>query len=640
MSNLNQGLKIPADLKIPGHRLLRELGRGGMASVYLALQESMDREVALKVMSPALGASDASFSERFIREAKIVAKLSHPHIIAVYDVGIAGPYHYFSMEYHTGGDLKARIHEGMMPKMALSITRQIASALAFAHSKGYVHRDVKPENVMFRHDGTALLTDFGIAKADDKANRMTATGAVIGTPHYMSPEQAQVFELDHRADIYSLGVMFYEMLMGAVPYTGSSALSIGIKHLKEPVPQFPPPLHVYQPLLEKLLAKNADERFQNGDEVIAAIDAMSSGTHAQTGISSSQTVIAGQGMASQATVMSTQVSGQQAKTQVSGQQAKTQITSIPVQSGGRRGLIIAAAVLVPAIVAGGYFFLRTTGTPVPAPTPTAAIPAAPADDGKANRLAVLLTEADMAALSGRYLEPYDQSAVHKYRQALDIDSKNARALSGLREITKRYLEQTEQAIDKKDYSQAESKLKLAEQVEPENPAISPIRKAMHEARAKAGAIVTTNKEPERKPVTKTVSPPKTVASIAPAPAPAPKPADPALEREQRLSNYISRINEMLAPGGLTSTRAGLAGELYAEAAKLSPSDARVKHAATQVADAYLKLATVRADNKDYSDADGLVRKGLELVPGHRLLTSLQKEIADRQKPKRQTFGGF
>jgi hypothetical protein len=638
MSNLNQDLKIPADLKIPGHRILRELGRGGMASVYLALQESMDREVALKVMSPALGASDASFSERFIREAKIVAKLSHPHIIAVYDVGIAGPYHYFSMEYHTGGDLKARIHDGMMPKMALSITRQVASALAFAHSKGYVHRDVKPENVMFRHDGTALLTDFGIAKADDKANRMTATGAVIGTPHYMSPEQAQGFELDHRADIYSLGVMFYEMLMGMVPYAGTSALSIGIKHLKEPVPQFPPPLHVYQPLLEKLLAKNADERFQSGEEVIAAIDAMSSGTFSQTGLSGAQTVIRGQGTALQATVMSTQVSGQQAKTQASGQHAKTQITGAPAQAASRRGLTMVAAVLVPTIVVGGYFFLRTSVTPVQAPATS--IPTSTVDDGKANKLALLLTEADMAALAGRYLDPYDQSAVHKYRQVLDIEPKNARALSGLREITKRYLEKTEQAIDKKDYSQAESMLKLAEQVEPENPAISPIRKAMHEARAKAGAIITTKKEPERKPETKTISPPKTVASIAPAPAPTPKPADPALEREQRLSSFISRINEMIAPAGLTSTRAGLAGELYAEAAKLSPNDARVKNAATQIADAYLKLATARADSKDYSDADGLVRKGLEFAPGHRLLTALQKDITDRQKPKRQTFGGF
>lgn len=533
MSKTNKDLNIPADLKIPGHRIIRELGRGGMASVYLAMQESMDREVALKVMSPALGATDPSFSERFVREAKIVAKLSHPNVIAVYDVGIAGPYHYFSMEYHTGGDLKGRIHEGMMPKMALSITRQIASALAFAHSKGYVHRDVKPENVIFRHDGTALLTDFGIAKADDKANRMTATGTVIGTPHYMSPEQAQGLELDHRADIYSLGVMFYEMLTGTVPYAGTSALSIGIKHLKEPVPQFPPPLHVYQPLLNMFLAKNPDERFQSGEEVIAAIDAMSSGT--QTGLTGAQTVVAGRGTGPQATVITT------------GQRARTQITEASPKSGSSRGLAIAAAVLVPVIAAGGYFYMRPASAPVPALAASA--PATPRMN-------------DIAAQAP------------------------------------------------------------AEATEP----------AKTEAK----------KEPDLpKPAAKKAEPPKKVASAAPPPVtPTAKPVDPSQEREQKLSGLIGRINEMLAPAGLTATRANLAGELYAEAAKLSPNDARVKNASSQIADAYLKLATARADEKNYREADNLVSKGLELAPNHRLLTALQKDIAERQKPKRQTFGGF
>ena len=156
-------VKQPGSPQVPGYRILRELGHGGMATVYLAEQESIEREVALKVMSPALGAADPSFSARFVREAKIVAKLAHPHITAVYDVGVAGSCHYFSMEYVTGGDLKSRIREGMMPKLAFIIIRQVASALAFAHAKGYVHRDVKPENVLFRQDGTALLTDFGIA---------------------------------------------------------------------------------------------------------------------------------------------------------------------------------------------------------------------------------------------------------------------------------------------------------------------------------------------------------------------------------------------------------------------------------------------------------------------------------------------
>ncbi len=618
------------DLKIPGYRIIRELGRGGMARVYLAMQVSMEREVAIKVMLPALSATDPSFSERFLREARIVAQLSHPHIIAVIDVGVAGPHHYYSMEYHTGGDLKARIHEGMMPKMALSIIRQVASALSFAHSKNYVHRDVKPENVIFRHDGTALLTDFGIAKTGDGASRMTATGAIIGTPHYMSPEQAQGMDLDHRSDLYSLGIMLYEMLTGVVPFNGTSALSIGIKHLKEPAPALPPPLRVYQPLLDQLLAKDPDDRFQSGAEFVAMIDAMSSGNF--TAVSTTTpTVITGGGRTKQPTVV---------RSRTSGAHARTQVTGAPVAegAGNRRGLVIAAAVLVPLIAAGGYFLLRPATTP---PAPQASIPAAPSPsaDSKANRLNVLFAEAGMAALAGRYLEPRDQSAVHKYRQVLDLDAGNARAQRGLQEIAKYYIDQFDQALDRKDYDQAALALKQAEETDPAHPLLAARRQALSEARIRtaSGAIkpapaATAKKEPPRRPE-------PIAAARPPAPVVAPR-IDETQEREQKLAGIFARMQELLATGGITATRAGLATELYAEATKLAPSDARVRNTANQIADAYLKLATVRADAKDYSEADNLIRKGLDLVPNHRLLAGLQKDVAERQKAKPRTFGTF
>jgi serine/threonine-protein kinase PpkA len=625
----NQNFNIPDDLKIPGHRLIRELGRGGMASVYLAMQESMEREVALKVMLPSLGAADANFSERFVREARIVAKLSHPHIIAVYDVGVAGPYHYFSMEYHTGGDLKARIHDGMMPKMALAITRQIASALAFAHSKGYIHRDVKPENVMFRHDGTALLTDFGIAKADDTASRMTATGAVIGTPHYMSPEQAQGLELDQRADLYSLGIMFFEMLTGVVPFTGNSALSIGLKHLKEPVPPLPANLRVYQPLVEKLLAKSPDDRFQRGEEVIDVIDAMSSGVnHTMT---SSPTVITGSNTTGQPTIIAGQT--------------KTQITGTPAVTPSRRGLAIAVAVLVPVIAAGAYLFLRTPSQTTAPPVATAPVGvSSTTDNSSANRIAVLLAEADLAAIAGRYLEPRDQSAVRKYRQVLEIETGNVRATRALQEIAKRYLADFDKATGKKEYVQAEAYLKQAEEVDPSNQTLPAYWRALNEAKNKSSPAAPARKELNRKAAARPASTVKSASLPAPlqasVPAPAPVVSSKPQDREQQLAVIVSRIQEMLAPASLTATRAGLATELYAEAAKISPNDSRVKGAAAQIADAFLQLATARADARDYPEAESLIRRGLEFVPRHRLLASLQKDVTERQRNKPRTFGTF
>ncbi|MEM6576339.1 MAG: serine/threonine-protein kinase, partial [Pseudomonadota bacterium] len=163
---------------IPGYSVERELGRGGMAVVYSAVQESVERRVALKVMSRVL-LVDTSFSERFMREAKIAANLYHPNIVAVHDVGVYDEQHYIAMEYLSGGDLAVRCGDNIQLVSTVRVVREIASALHYAHSKGFVHRDVKPENILFREDGSAVLTDFGIARAVNSATQMTKTGAVV-----------------------------------------------------------------------------------------------------------------------------------------------------------------------------------------------------------------------------------------------------------------------------------------------------------------------------------------------------------------------------------------------------------------------------------------------------------------------------
>jgi len=262
-------------MEIPGYKILDTLGKGGMATVYLAIQESFDRKVAIKVMSPQL-AQDPSFGDRFQREAKIVSQMNHPNIVTVYDVGVVDNHHYLAMEYVEGKELRSKFKDmHMMDK--IRAVKEIASALNYAGNKGYVHRDVKPENVMLsEEDGRAVLMDFGIAKTtSDNNHSMTKTGMAIGTPYYMSPEQAQGKPVDKRSDIYSLGVMFFQLLTGRVPYDAESQVAIGIKHITEPIPFLPKHLRMFQSIIDKVMAKDPAHRYQTGAELIKDLEKVS-----------------------------------------------------------------------------------------------------------------------------------------------------------------------------------------------------------------------------------------------------------------------------------------------------------------------------------------------------------------------------
>ncbi|MCK6189640.1 serine/threonine-protein kinase [Pseudomonas sp. EYE_354] len=259
------------NIVIPGYDIEGEIGEGAMASVYLATQRSLERKVALKVMAAAL-AADPTFCERFLREGKTLARLSHPHTVTIHDIGNVGELYYMAMEYLPNGTLKERIAAGMTPEQGVTLIRQIASALGYAHAQGLVHRDVKPANILFRADGTAVLSDFGIAKSLDDRTQFTQAGFAVGTPSYMSPEQARGQEIDGRADLYALGVVMYEILVGKLPYNGTDALSTALAHLTEPLPELPVHHGRYQGVLRKLLAKDPAERFPDAAALLLALE--------------------------------------------------------------------------------------------------------------------------------------------------------------------------------------------------------------------------------------------------------------------------------------------------------------------------------------------------------------------------------
>lgn len=257
-------------VEFSGYRINKIIGQGGMATVYSAIQESFGRTVALKVLSGEKS-QDQDFAARFIREARLVASLSHPHIIPVYDVGQEHGFIYISMEHLTGGDLAQWIPRGLEPEETLQIVEQIALALQYAHSKGVTHRDIKPDNIMFREDNSAVLTDFGIARHSAGTDQVTQAGLVIGTPKYMSPEQLRGNDIDGRCDLYALGVVLYEMLCKQAPYRAEEFTALCLQHINDPLPQLPIHLHAFQPMLDKLMAKQPQDRFQSGREVAKAV---------------------------------------------------------------------------------------------------------------------------------------------------------------------------------------------------------------------------------------------------------------------------------------------------------------------------------------------------------------------------------
>lgn len=254
---------------VKGYRFLHRLAAGEHSAVYLAEKESDGLRLVLKVLRqvPDYGVAIGAF-DRFLHEYEIIADLGHPNIVSIYDFGVSDDHAHIAMEYLPGGDLEQKLRTAVTESEALDYTRQIASALDNLHSVGILHRDLKPGNIMLREDGSIALIDFGLAQRMQREPANTGIEEIFGTPCYMSPEQGRGKYADARSDLYALGIILCEMLTGKKPFGGSDPMSIIFNHSEAPIPVLPDRLSRHQPLINRLLAKNPEDRMQSASQVL------------------------------------------------------------------------------------------------------------------------------------------------------------------------------------------------------------------------------------------------------------------------------------------------------------------------------------------------------------------------------------
>jgi serine/threonine protein kinase len=259
------------EANIRGFRFVRQLAENPVSSVYLARSERSGDEVVLKVLrQPPDGGPGAKTFERFLREYQIAAGIQHPNIARVYDFGVADDHAFIAMEYFPLGDLRARIRNGIEPLQALTFLRQMAEALVVLHGAGVLHRDLKPGNVMLRDESSVALIDYGMSKQLALDADITGSGEIFGTPYYMSPEQGHGRETDERSDIYSVGIIYFEMLMRRKPYIAGTPMQVIYKHAHSPLPELHATLKRFEGLLHNCIAKDPQRRYASAEQLLDA----------------------------------------------------------------------------------------------------------------------------------------------------------------------------------------------------------------------------------------------------------------------------------------------------------------------------------------------------------------------------------
>ncbi len=481
--------------RIEKYSIIEKIGAGGMADVYLAKDIVLKRDIAIKIL-PSEFARDLEHISRFEKEIRNLAALYHPNIVPIYDVGCYDKCHFYAMAYLPKGDLKQRIRDGLPHNRALEIFKQIADALRYAHQQGLIHRDIKPKNILFDIEERPIVTDLGIAKAIGSNTHMTNTGMIVGTPHYMSPEQAQGKQLDHRSDLYSLGVLFYEMLTGSVPYEAEDTFAVGFMHINEPIPKLPLSLSRYQFFIDRLMAKNRENRYTDASEVLSDIAKFELEAIRQEVDDTKQMPL-------------------------TRWTAKPEMDSpfpTPLQGSRdirRRRNVWGGIIFLTALaLAGIYLFINALPMPrrfnksapvasenmardmtasrsetdVTSPNESEDTPEDPMKDlsdrskfYRKKEIERLLTLAQKHFNAQHLSIPKGQNAIECYKEVLILDHDNDQALKGLIAVVDKYIELSDKAIEKQKFDQAAQQLLMASKVIPDDDAIISARKRLETA---------------------------------------------------------------------------------------------------------------------------------------------------------------
>jgi serine/threonine protein kinase len=600
--------------EIPGYKILEPLGEGGMAMVYLAIQENFQRQVAVKILSARL-LSDPSFGVRFLREARIVAQLSHQHIVPVFDVGQHGDCHYIAMELLKGGDLKQRLAKGMQLAECLDIVQQIASALHYASEKNFVHRDIKPENVLFRENGSAVVSDFGIARSTESETNMTLTGTIIGTPSYMSPEQAQALTLDGRSDLYSLGIILFEMLTGNVPYTADSAISIGLKHITDPIPELPEEVAEFQEIIDKALAKSPEDRFQTGHDFIDALEELEHSLHEGA---SSTTIISPEALKRHKSASnrrrSTGSPAVRSRNKTGGGRA-TRSVAARTRSGTRTGsntrttrggqvqasspfgkqTLLAASIIGVLAVGGAASWWYSNSNPGSNVTA--------AEQGAfSKKTLALLEQAKDAMADERWYEPANNSAQYFYSTALALAPRNQEALQGIEALVAKYLDNAQQAIAASDEANAVRWLNQSSQIA----FYASDQKLVERQQALRGELFQMQQQNIR-----------------------------SSERKNQVQQLLDEAKTALTDNRLSSPAGDNAYDKYQAALALDPQSQTALQGISTIAATFLQQSVAAAEKDNFSRARAMVAAAIQIDSQHPNLQQTQQKINQLEALKQQ-----
>ena len=563
-------------ISIPGYKIEHLIAEGATASIYLAIQESLGRHVAIKLLRKIENPVQLN---RFLNEGQIIASLNHRNIINIHDVGVTEDGRpYISMEYLEGGDLDARIQKKVKPEDALQWLETIGNCLDFVHRKGIIHRDIKPGNILIHKDGTLILSDFGTAKQEESDAKLTLEGCTFGSPYYISPEQAASKELDRRTDIYSLGIVLYEMLTGKKPYKGDSHIETIVAHLAEPLPELPPEVHRYHTLIKKMIAKSPDDRFTTAAEMVGFVQRLRKPVKnawpmawAPTGAAAIALGIVGVARQLQIPLKNVQ-----------------RMTWVAIGAGAIIFGIGVTLLMRHSIISDHNEHQTTAGAsisggaipesspdvvamPLPEPGDLVSGTLLPSGNNE-EHIENLLSQAAIAVKEDRLTKPKNDNAYNYYQQVLELHPQHKKALEGINGIADAYADRAESKLDQFDYETARKYLHRGLTIQPENTRLL------------------------------------------------------RMQKNANIGRMLAQAARALKEYRLTKPKNNNAYDYYQRVLELHPQNDKALEGITRVADAYADLAQSKLDQFKYKAAEKYVHRGLTIRPENTRLLEMQEKV--------------